>query len=687
MTKHDPIVKNYPHLLHGGDYNPEQWIDMPEVWDEDMRLLKQANCNIVSVGIFSWSMLEPEDGKYTFDWLDRIMEKLLKNQTRVCLATPGGGKPAWMAQKYPEVLRVDGERRRQRWGGRHNHCMTSPVFRRKCQEINSRLAERYKSHPMLSMWHVNNEYSGECHCDLCQNAFREWLKAKYDNDLGKLNRAYWSNFWSHNYTEWNQIESPSRIGEYRVHALNLDWKRYNTDQTISCFRGESEPLRKITPNIPVTTNMIGGYAGLDYCKIARACDFVSWDSYPAYHDRPDEWVAASVVGFLHDQRRSMLNKPFILMECAPGKQNYKPVCKMKRPGVHQLEGLQAIAHGSDSVMYFQWRKSRGSVEKFHGAVVDHHGGEKTYVFKEVAGLGAQMQKLDAVVGTETRSDVAVIYDYENRWAIDDAAGPRNPDKHYFDTCIEHYRTFWKMGINCDVIDSVADFSKYKLLIAPMLYMLRPGVAEKIDKFVASGGTFVMTYFSGIVDETDLCFTTGFPGPLRKLMGIWVEDIDALYDDETVKIVASEGNDLGIKGEYAARQFCDLVHLEGAKALATYGSEFYAGTPSVTVNQAGKGRAYYIASRNDAQFNLDFFGSLCDQLSINRAITGKLPLGITATVRTDGNNEFVFLMSFVRQSHKLDLGDESLTDAITGEVIDKTIDLPGYGSRVLVRKIN
>jgi beta-galactosidase len=468
-----------------------------------------------------------------------------------------------------------------------------------------------------------------------------------------------------------------------VHGHTLDWKRFTTDQTIDCFKAESAPLRAITPDVPITTNLMF-YDGLDYYKLAKACDVVSWDSYPSYHDRPEDVRTGVHFSFLHDQRRAMLDKPFVLMESAPAQQNYKAVCKLKRPGVHQLEGLQAVAHGSDSVMYFQWRKSRGSVEKFHGAVVDHHGGATTRVFGDVAAIGETLGKLDAVVGTKTAAQVAVIYDYENNWAVEDAAGPRNPKKGYADACVDHYQAFWQAGVAVDVIDSIADFSKYKLLVAPMLYMIRPGVAERVERFVQEGGTFVTTYFSGIVDESDLCFLNGFPGPLRKLCGVWAEEIDTLYDDETATVTPTGSGAKGLSGTYPARQFCDLIHAEGATVLATYGSEFYAGRPALTVNKVGRGRAYYVAARFDGRFNGDFFGGLVDELAIPRALPGPLPAGVTAQVRSDGERDYVFILSFARSPQDLALGDTKYTNALNGEAVSGVLSLPPYGSRVLVR---
>ena len=679
-----PILKDFRHVLHGGDYNPEQWIRTPEVWDEDFRLMKLAGCNAISLGIFAWTMLEPEEGRFEFGWMDTIFDKAEANDVQVILATPGGARPAWMAFKYPEVLRVDEFGRRQKWGGRHNHCFTSPVYRDKCQVINAKLAERYGQRPNLILWHVNNEYSGECHCDLCQDAFRSWLRARYDDDLDKLNHAWWSTFWSHTITDWSQIEPPSKIGETQVHGHTLDWKRFITHQTIDCFRAESEPLRRITPHVPVTTNlMMGGFTDVDYYKLADACDVVSWDSYPSYHDRSDDWLGplgAVWTSFIHSQRRAMKDKPFLLMESAPAMQNYKPVCKLKRPGLHAVEALQAVGHGSDSVLYFQWRKSRGGVEKFHGAVVDHYASEDNRVFREVADLGRILAKLDGVVGTNAQPEVAFIYDYENRWALNEAAGPINgkKDKDYDAIVREHYRPFWSNGIGVDVISQDHDFAKYKLIVAPMLYMIRPGVGERLERFVAGGGTLVTTFFSGVVDESDLCFLNGFPSPLRKLMGVRAEETDALYDDESVAIVPSKKNGAALSGKYVARQWCDLLHAEGATVLATYGAEFYKGRPALTVNEHGKGCAYYIASRNDARFHDDFYDHLVQQLGLPQALDIKLPEGVTAVAR----GGYLFVLGFNRADAKINFGAREFRNVLSGKRVSGKVVLPRYGAMVL-----
>ena len=679
-----PISAKCSHFLHGGDYNPDQWMSTPEIWDEDMRLMKLSNCNAMSVGIFSWSALEPEEGKFEFGWLDTIMDKLAQNNAYAVLATPSGARPAWLSAKYPEVLRVQANRVRNLHGLRHNHCFTSPVYREKTGIINRLLAERYKNHPALIMWHISNEYGGECHCDLCQEAFREWLKKKYDNDLDKLNHAWWTGFWSHKFTCWSQIESPAPHGEMYVHGHNLDWKRFVTDQTIDFYKNEIIPLRELTPEIPVTTNLMGTYPGLDYWKFAKELDVVSWDNYPSWHtDKEKTWELASEISFVHDINRSLKGgKPFMLMESTPSHVNWQPVNKLKRPGMHMLSSLQAVAHGSDTVQYFQWRKSRGASEKLHGAVVDHCGHENTRVFRDVTQVGEVLKKLDKILGTTVRPDVGLIYDWENCWAIEDAQALRQDRKHYLKTCQNHYNAFWKRGVPVDVINMDCDFSSYKLLVAPMLYMVRPGVAERIEEFVQKGGIFVTTYWSGLVDENDLCFLKGFPGPLRKVTGIWSEEIDTLYDSDVNGIVLSAQNSLDMCGEYSAETFCDLIHAETAEILATYKSDFYAGRPALTKNCFGKGQAYYMAARCENRFLFDFYNQLIDRLSLKQALKAVLPEGVTAQVRTDGEQNYIFIMNFNEEEKNIDLIEAQYKDMLTGAEISKTIVLKPYDVVIL-----
>ena len=560
-------------FIHGADYNPDQWLDMPDIIEEDFRLFVPAGMNSATIGIFSWNKFEPQEEQYNFAWLDQIMDRMADAKMKVILATPSGARPAWMDKKYPEILRVSSERVRNLHGIRHNHCWQSPYYRRKTQQINRILAERYGKHPALFMWHISNEYQGECHCDLCQKAFRDWLRKKYHNDMKLLNHEWCTDVWSHGFGSFDEIESPSNRGEHLIHGMNLDWRRFVTEETLDFFQSECVPLRELTPDIPITTNFMGQNMDFNQWKLAPYMDIMSWDSYPEWSmGRQQDMDAAIEASFCHDRFRSMKMQPFLVMESTPSLINWRTINKLKRPGMHELSVVQAIAHGADSIQYFQWRKCRGEGEKLHGAVIDHYGKEDTRVFQEVSRVGELLGKMQTIAGSDTDSKAAVLYDWENSWAIEDLQGWRSP-RLYLETVYQHYKALRKLGINVDVIDEETPLDKYRIVAAPMLYMLRSGIAERLKQFAAKGGSLILTYGTGEVNENDLCYLGGFPAEgLMELEGLRAEEMDVLCDGEYNGIRLSENNKI-----YQADSYCELIYpKEGCEVLAFYTDDFYAG---------------------------------------------------------------------------------------------------------------
>lgn len=639
----------YDHYLHGGDYNPEQWLDRPDILAQDIEYFKKAHINTVSVGMFSWALLEPEEGKYNLEWLEEIINNLYAEGISTILSTPSGARPKWMADRYPEVLRMDDDRTRRFFGGRHNHCYTSPVYREKVRSINRKLSERFGKNPAVILWHISNEYGGECYCPLCQARFREWLKEKYGT-IENLNKRWSTTFWSHIYNSFEQIEAPSPKGENELHALKLDWKRFVTDQTIDFLKNEVAAIREGGSELPVTANLMYDFAGLDYKKFRDVLDIVSWDNYPGWHKK-EEVITAVDAGMQHDLMRSIKKLPFLLMESCPSATNWKPINKLKKPGMMLAGSMQAVAHGSDSVLYFQLRQSQGASEKFHGAVIDHYGGEDTRVFREVTEVGEALEQIRETVGSNLKAQAAVLYDRENDWALKDAQGPRNEDMHYQECVLKHYRALREQGFNVDVISMEHELDAYRLLAVPMAYMFKEGYAEKLRRFAENGGTLVLTYWSGLADETDRCYLGGTPYGLLDAAGVRSAEIDALYDWEENCGVPAAGNRLGLDRTYTCKNLCELAEVSDAEVLMKYGADFYQGYPLLTHKNCGKGHVYYVGADMELKFYQDFYGRAAQEADM-RAPLEVIPEGVFVTVRENEEWDYLFVQNFAREQKKV-----------------------------------
>lgn len=670
-----------PRLLHGGDYNPDQWLDYPEILKKDLELMKEAKINTVSLGIFAWSALEPREGEFHFEWLDQIMDDVAAMGGNVILATPSGARPAWLSEKYPEVLRTNANRQKMLHGGRHNHCFSSPVYREKVALINRKLAQRYGQHPAVIMWHISNEYGGDCHCEYCQANFRKWLQARYGT-LTALNEAWWGPFWSHSFSDWSQVESPSPLGESAVHGLNLDWKRFVTDQTIDFFEHEIKDIRHITPDIPVTTNFMADtmdlipFQSLNYERFAKHVDILSWDCYPAWHN---DWETtadlASKVGFIDDLYRSLKDQPFLLMESTPSGVNWHPVNKTKRPGMHLLSSMQHIAHGSDSNLYFQIRKSRGSSEKFHGAVIDHDNSSDNRVFQDVKEVGTLMEKIQGVKGGRKKAKVAILYDWENNWALDDAQGYAQGTKRYPQTLQEHYRYFWNQDIPVDVVTPRYDLSGYDLVVAPMLYLLRETDMTALKEYVAGGGTLVSTYITGVVNEADLTYLNGWPQALQELFGIRVKETDVYYPKDHNRIQTATG-------DYAVKDYAALLEVQEAQVLARYQEGFYQNEAAVTSHSFGQGTAYFIAPRTEQAFLDEFYGARVEDLHLANPLVVAGNPEVSIQSRKQAGRNYHFVMNFSETVQEVTLV-QGMQDLLTEKPVTKTLHLQPYQVRVLV----
>ena len=651
------MPKTFQRILYGGDYNPNQW--PKEIWEEDMRLFRKAGINSATINVFSWAKIQPSEHEYYFDELDDVVEMLSRENCDIVMATSTAALPAWMFQKYPEVARTDYEGRHHKFGQRHNACPNSPVYRHFAKLLAEKLAERYGSNEHVTCWHVNNEYGGECYCENCQKAFRVWLKDKYKN-IETLNRAWNLEFWGHTVYDWNEIVLPNALSEgigddhTAFAGISIDYRRFNSDSLLDNFKMERDAIRRFDSKTPITTNLMGTFKGLDYFKWAKELDIVSWDNYPSY-DTP--W---SMVAMQHDLMRGLKGQPFMLMEQTPSQQNWQPYNSLKKPGQMRAQSYQTLAHGADTIQFFQLRRSVGACEKFHGAVIEHAGTENTRVFREVSQLGAELNALgDRILGADNPAEVGIIFDWENYWALEYTSGPHR-DLKYVDQIHQYYRYFYGKHIPVDMIPADADFSKYKTIIAPVLYMVREGMQEALERYVENGGTLVTGFMSGIVDQSDNVHLGGYPGPLRKLTGIWAEEIDALAPEQSNTLRFSDGT------EFTCRLLCDILHLEGALSLADYSSNFYASSPAVTKHTFGQGTVFYIGT----QLEPGALEKVLDQMTADADVSPVIPepTKLEIVCRTVSEKRYYFILNLTGETLPLPQFFAGRVNLLTGDTL-------------------
>jgi beta-galactosidase len=616
-----------PRMEFGADYNPEQW--PREVWDDDVRLMRDAGVTVVSLAIFAWARLEPRDGEYDFGWLDDAMDLLHANGILVDLATATASPPPWLTRAHPEILPVDHEGHVVWPGGRQHWRPTSPVFREYALRLVRALAERYAGHPALTAWHVSNELG--CHnvydySDDAARAFRVWLRDRYAT-LDALNDAWGTAFWSQRYDDWDEILPPRLAATHPNPTQQFDFKRFSSDVLKDYLRAEREILRAATPDVPVTTNfmVMGESRSMDYADWAAEVDFIANDHYrlPGAHLVDDLSFSANLSGNLAGGR------PWFLMEHSTSAVNWQPVNVPKKPGELARDSLTHVAHGADAVCFFQWRQSRAGAEKYHSSMVPH-AGENSALFRGVAELGGRLRDLAHVAGSHrTPARAAILFDWTSWWAVEQDSHPTDRLR-YKREALDWYTAFLALGVRADVLPVGAELGGYDLVVAPVLHVVPTALAERLGSYVAAGGHLVTTYFSGIVDEHDHVYLGGYPGALRELLGVRVEEFAPLLDDEWVEL------DNGT----TATMWTEPVELTdpATEVLASYRTGEVAGRPAVTRRAVGGGSAAYVSTRLGPEGIAPVLGDLLERAGVHSELPAELRGRVELTVR--GDHRFV-----------------------------------------------
>lgn len=660
-------------LAYGGDYNPEQW---PEpVWREDVRLMREAGVNLVTVGVFAWSRLQPREGRYDFGWLDRVMDLLAANGIFACLGTATASPPAWLSHGHPDVLAVDADGLPFHHGSRQHYSPCSPSYRRFAAALVRRLAARYARHPALALWHVNNEYGNhvrECHSPAAARAFRAWLRRKYAT-LDRLNDAWGTSFWSQTYDRWEEVSTPRRTPFSPNPTQQLDFRRFMSDALLGLFTMERDIVRAANPAIPVTTNLMGFHPPIDGFAWSRRLDVVSWNSYPDPNPGARGECAAAAG---HDLARSLKkDRPFLLMEQAPSWVNWPPSTGTKPPGLLRLWTLQAIARGADAAMFFQWRASRYGAEKFMSGMVPHVPPELSRVFAEVTATGADLAALAPVAGSRCRSRAAIVLDWNAWWAVELGAKPARFD--YSGAVRAIHRHFYERNIAVDFVHPSEPLESYRLVVAPLLYLLRRGDAGRLSDFVRRGGTLVVTSFSGIVDENDHVVLGGYPAALREALGMWVE--------EWAPYVEGRENRVRFLGPRTAlarcRRWCEVIRLEGARSLAVYERDFFAGRPAACVHRFGLGSATYVGTELDDPGLALLLDGAAARAGLRPLI--ETPPRLEAAWREAGAGGFLFLLNHGDRPARVPLWERLGADLL-GDAARRGggLRLPALGAAVL-----
>ena len=641
-------------ILFGGDYNPEQWPE--ETWLEDVRLMKEAGVNSVTLGVFSWARIEPRPGARDFGWLDRLMDLMQLNGIGVVLATPTCSPPPWMGSRHPETLPRDEDGRTVWWGSRQQFCPSSPVYRGYAAALTEDLAARYGGHPALRMWHINNEYCTHCWCDETARHFRTWLRARHGT-LDALNEAWGTAFWSQHYDTWDEIIPPRRAQYMKNPAQVLDFRRFTSDALLECYVAERDIVARHTPRIPVTSNFMPLWSGQDAWKWAEHEDVVSVDIYPD----PRDPLGGQYNAMLGDMTRSQARGPWALLEQAAGPVNWRGVNHPKPRGLNRLWSLQSVAHGADAICYFQWRQSRQGAEKFHSGMLSH-AGEQGRTFQEIKRIGSELALLGPLLeGTEVRSEIAILHDWDSWWA-DQQDGRLSAHVDYPEIVRSWHRALWESNLPTAFARPDHDLSAYRLVVVPHLFLLNDTAIDNLVRYVRDGGTLVSGFLTGVADQDDLVRAGGMDARLRELFGIrTVHEWWPLDADETVEC---DG--------FSATLWSEELEVSTGETVASYGSGELTGLPAIVRN----GRAWYVSTLPEPAALRALLARVARDAGARPVLEG-LPEGVEAVRR----GELLFLLNHGAKSVTVPVAGRH-QDLLGKRCVDGSVELERHGVALL-----
>jgi len=657
-SQHGSGQKGNPHMYYGADYYPEHWPE--ERWPLDAEMMAEAGLNIVRLAEFAWAKLEPERGRFDFDWLDRAIAALAARDIHVVLGTPTAAPPAWLVRENPEVLRVRADGRRVHFGFRRSVCLVSETYRAHSQRIVQAMAEHYRDNPAVVGWQIDNEFgchdSARCYCDECRRAFQAWLRERYGS-LEALNRAWGTVFWSQTYTDWQDIPLPYADVEQPNPGLALDYRRFASDANVAYQRLQVEILRRLCPGHFVTHNfMAGQFQELNYFDLARDLDFVSWDNYPDLRRSDPAQLA-----FNHTCIRGWKGQSFWVMEEEAGPPGNTVIGPSPRPGDIRLWTYQAIAHGADAIVYFRWRTCRFGAEEYWHGILDHDGKPRRR-YCEVQQMGRELERVgDEIVGAEVRSQVAIVFDWDAAFALQ--AQPNNPDLNYIDHLRRYFTELHRRNVSVDIIPWNADLRHYKLVLAPMFHVLPPEAAAHFEKYVDKGGTILFDVRTGVKEACNQAVDMPLPGLVADLCGVTVAEYDSLPRGLRVPLLIDADPSTAAAPE--GQVWCDVLALQGAKVIARYGGQYYACRPAVAINTHGRGRAVYVGTVGDAAFYERLLGWLLETVDVRPLL--ETPAGVEAMARWQGTQRMLFVLNHTDSPQTVTLPAEH-RDLLSGQVL-------------------